>query len=212
MPQREKIMRRSNLKRQRRGGLSASVSAGRGPVLEKLEDRQLMSAALPGAPSGFTATPVSAGEIDLTWTNNAPNATTVRLFRSTDGLNWTVIDLPWNTYRYDDTNLTDGSAFDYRVRAIAGTGKSAVAQTSAATLLPAPINVMAAADSSNEIDLSWTIASTQQTGFNLLRSTDGVNFTYIASVAANATTYSDTSVNGGTTYYYRVRAVDSATK
>ena len=44
----------------------------------------------------------------------------------------------------------------------------------------------------------------------LQRSTDGVNFSALATLAANTQNYSDTSVAGDTTYYYRVRAGNTA--
>jgi hypothetical protein len=58
----------------------------------------------------------------------------------------------------------------------------------------------------NQIDLSWSDNSTDETGFKIERSTDGTTFAEVASVGANVTTYSDTGLTESTTYYYRVRA------
>jgi len=62
-------------------------------------------------------------------------------------------------------------------------------------------------------NLSWSANNTSQTGFNVERrpGTTG-NFTKIASVGANVTTYADTSNNdpGNTTLCYRVAAYNGA--
>jgi hypothetical protein len=58
-----------------------------------------------------------------------------------------------------------------------------------------------------QVSLTWTDNSDDETGFGIERSTDGVHFSQIATVAANVTTYKDTAVSPLTTYYYRVRAL-----
>jgi hypothetical protein len=74
-------------------------------------------------------------------------------------------------------------------------------------LVPAaPTNLTATATSSSQINLAWTDNSTNETGFLVERSPDGVNFTQIGTAAVNATTYQDAGLTASTTYYYRVRA------
>lgn len=55
------------------------------------------------------------------------------------------------------------------------------------------------------VKLDWTDNSSE-TGFSIERGTNGTTYAEIAQVAAGVVTYTDTSVNAGTTYYYRVRA------
>ncbi|HYV28707.1 MAG TPA: fibronectin type III domain-containing protein, partial [Candidatus Eisenbacteria bacterium] len=64
----------------------------------------------------------------------------------------------------------------------------------------------ATAISSSQINLAWTDNANNETGFKIERSTNNVNFTQIATVSANVTTYSNTGLSPLTTYYYRVRA------
>jgi hypothetical protein len=59
------------------------------------------------------------------------------------------------------------------------------------------------------IDLAWTGNSTNESGFQILRSTDGVNFSVEAVTTANVTAYDDTAVAASTTYYYQVEAYNS---
>jgi photosystem II stability/assembly factor-like uncharacterized protein len=70
----------------------------------------------------------------------------------------------------------------------------------------APTNLTATAVSTYRINLSWTDNSTNEINFKIDRSLNNVNYTLIDSVPANTTTYSDSSLTSGTTYYYRVYA------
>jgi hypothetical protein len=61
------------------------------------------------------------------------------------------------------------------------------------------------------VRLSWTVNSSNQTGFNIDRSQGSSSlFNPFISVAANTTTYLDYAVQPSTRYSYRVRAFDSA--
>ena len=70
----------------------------------------------------------------------------------------------------------------------------------------APSNLSASAVSSSQIDLSWSDNSSDEDYFNLESSTDGSNFTLLATLGANQTSTSDTGLAASTTYYYRVLA------
>jgi hypothetical protein len=74
----------------------------------------------------------------------------------------------------------------------------------------APSDLTGIATSPTEIDLTWANNATNQAGFVVDRSTDGVNFTQLASVGAQDLHYRDTSVSPGTTWYYEVQATNAA--
>jgi hypothetical protein len=59
-----------------------------------------------------------------------------------------------------------------------------------------------------QVKLSWTDNSNNENAFKIERSTDGVNYTPLATASVNSTSYSDTTVVPGTTYYYRVSATN----
>lgn len=59
---------------------------------------------------------------------------------------------------------------------------------------------------STAMRLNWTSNFNNEDGFAIYRSTDGTNYEYIASAATNATQYNASSLNPGTTYYWRVYA------
>ncbi len=74
-------------------------------------------------------------------------------------------------------------------------------------LAPAPpSNLVATANSSCSIGLSWNDNSNNETGFKLERSTNGTSFSQFTTVGANVTTYNDNGRVNNKTYWYRVRA------
>ncbi len=73
----------------------------------------------------------------------------------------------------------------------------------------APSGLAASASSSSQINLTWTDNSNNESGFNIERSTDGSNFSPLATAAANATSYSNTGLTASTTFYYRVFATNA---
>jgi len=85
----------------------------------------------------------------------------------------------------------------------------ALGDGSTPTTPSAPSSLTAVAISSDQIDLVWTDNATDENGFDIERSTDGVNFAVIASTSANVTVFSDTGLAANTTYSYRVSAFNS---
>jgi PKD repeat protein len=74
----------------------------------------------------------------------------------------------------------------------------------------APSGLFATAVSSSGIDLSWSDNSDNELGFHIERSPDGATgWTQVGSAGLDATTFSDTGLNPGTTYHYRVYAYNS---
>lgn len=70
----------------------------------------------------------------------------------------------------------------------------------------APVSLAASAASSSQINLSWT-GSAGSSGYLVERSANGSSgWTQIGSTPAGTTSYQDTGLAAGTTYYYRVRA------
>jgi hypothetical protein len=59
-----------------------------------------------------------------------------------------------------------------------------------------------------QVQLNWTDNANNENAFKIERATDGVNFTQLDVASVNATSYTDTSVTSGVTYYYRVRATN----
>ncbi len=78
------------------------------------------------------------------------------------------------------------------------------------SLPPSTPTGLIAVESSGQIDLSWTDTSNIETGYVIERSvTNNTSYVVLANLAAGTVSYSDTGVTAGTTYYYRVKAVNS---
>lgn len=74
----------------------------------------------------------------------------------------------------------------------------------------APTGLTAAAESTSEILLNWTDASSNETGFRIERRTLTGTYQEIASVGANTTSHSVTGLSPATQHIFRVRAVNGA--
>lgn len=75
----------------------------------------------------------------------------------------------------------------------------------------APNNLTVTAASSTQINIRWTDNATNEEAFKIERCTghDCTDFSQIATVGANVTSYSNTGLAASTTYIYRVRAYNS---
>lgn len=77
---------------------------------------------------------------------------------------------------------------------------------SAYPFIKSPSGLTSTAQTTSSIQLKWTDNSSDETGFSIERSSDGVNFTAIATVGADVTTYVNTDLPQVTKFYYRVKA------
>jgi hypothetical protein len=78
------------------------------------------------------------------------------------------------------------------------------------SLPAAPSALAATVTSSSAINIKWTDNATDETGYVVQRSTDGTNFTQVATLGAGATSHSSSGLAAATTYYFRVRAYNGA--
>jgi Matrixin len=76
-----------------------------------------------------------------------------------------------------------------------------------------PSGLVAAVNSGNptsSLVLSWADNANNETGYSIERSTDGRSFVQITQAGANTGAWTDTALNSGTAYYYRVRAFNGS--
>jgi len=95
--------------------------------------------------------------------------------------------------------------------AVAVTGSVTV--TSNATNSPAVISLLGIGilPVSHSVVLTWTASTSTVAGYNMYRSTvSGGSYTRVNSAVVAATTFTDSAVQGGQTYYYVATAVDSS--
>ena len=170
----------------------------------------------PDAPASLSATAVSSSRIDLAWAN-VSGETGYRIERSSDGETWTEIGTTSaDETSFASTGLTASTTYHFRVSAENGGGSSgpcsmATAQTQAAPAIPnEPSDLTAQAPSSDEVRLNWTDNSSNETGFQIERSTNGRTFSIVGTVGAGETSFTDSTVKQRTQYTYRVRATGDA--
>ncbi len=112
------------------------------------------------------------------------------------------------------SNLQLAHAGNYTVTVTNGAG-SATSNAAALTVLPppaAPGTPSVTALSQSTLRVQWADNSSDETGFKLERSADGVSgWSLVATLAANATSYDDSGRTESTTYYYRVTSTRSGT-
>jgi hypothetical protein len=73
--------------------------------------------------------------------------------------------------------------------------------------IAAPSALLASVQSPNRVRLGWTDNSSNETGFRIERSTDGVNFSTLVDLPASITNHDDGALQSNVTYSYRVRAL-----
>lgn len=167
--------------------------------------------AIAPAPAGLSATPGDA-MVALAWTASS-GATGYHLKRATtSGGPYTQVSAP-TTASYNDTLLTNGTTYYYVVSAINLAGESVnSAQVSAMPVapgkIPAPPSNLVASPGNAQVALAWS-ASSGSTGYHVKRATtSGGPYTQVG--APTVTSYVDTALTNGTTYYYVVSALNSA--
>jgi len=128
------------------------------------------------APSNLTAAAVSGTQVNLTWTNNATNASSVLIERATGtGAFVQIASVAANVTSYSDSGLTAGTLYSYRVRATDLAGNyspySNTASVSTPSLVPTTVVLDNASPTGVTITGTWT-ATTGAPGYY------GTNYTH----------------------------------
>jgi hypothetical protein len=147
-------------------------------------------------------------DVTLHWLcNNAYTAQGYNVLRSTDGVNFTLIaSVSATTTTFTDQKVLPG-AYYYHVQSFNAIGLSRPATTTAVVHVPAaPVNLQVVTLFAQHVEIGWDPNSADQSGFQVERSTDGVNFTAIATVGPFTTSYID--VRFTAPVYYRVEALN----
>jgi hypothetical protein len=168
------------------------------------------------APTSLVATQISATQIDLAWQDVSANETGFRIERCSGAgcSSFTeVTTVAANVQTYQNTGLTAGGSYTYRVRAVNAVAVSAPSNTATATTAApgAPTGLASLTVTATRIDLSWTDASVDELGFSIERCT-GVGcdaFGEIAIAGAGAVSFADGTVAAGQDYRYRIRAFNA---
>jgi fibronectin type 3 domain-containing protein len=166
----------------------------------------------PEAPAKVSITEGDS-QLHITW-DPVFGASSYRVKRSMeDGGPYTEIADRVVTTEYVDSGLINGTTYYYVVTAVSSVGEGkrsiqAAARPQAATVPPSPPATFTAADGEDEqVTLTWA-AVAGASSYNILRGTAPGGPYVNLHTNFQGTTYVDTNVTNGTTYYYIVRAVN----
>lgn len=179
----------------------------------------------PATPTGLLAT-AGDGQVALSWNANSDSDLAgYNLYRNGSKVNTSLI----TTTSYTDTGRTNGTSYSYQISAVddssnESTKSTAVFATPAGTSVlaggpgvdltaPAKPAGLTATAGKDQIALSWSANSEPDlTGYNLYRAAvdDVANATKLTALAKDKTSYTDTTVVAGTTYYYWLSGYDTA--
>jgi hypothetical protein len=167
----------------------------------------------PPAPTGLTATPGNA-QATLNWTASS-GATSYNVKRSTtNGGPYTTIATGVTSTNFTNTQLVNGTTYFFVVSAVNSAGESGNSNQASVTPQnpqnppPAPTGLTATPGNA-QATLNWN-ASTGASSYNVKRSTtNGGPYTTIAT-GVTSTSFTNTGLTNGTTYFFVVSAVNSA--
>ena len=170
---------------------------------------------VPNTPSGLSAS-VTSSCIELTW-NSVSDATSYNVYRSTSASGSYSLLKNVSSAEYTDCSVSSETTYYYKVSAKNGAGESDKSAYVSAKVssgggggqteaLPAPTGFTLTQTSSG-IKLSWNRV-TGAAGYAIFRALPSdTKYSYHAQTTS--TSYTDTDVESGQTYYYAVAAFDS---
>ncbi len=168
---------------------------------------------LPVPPSNLAAVAVSSSEIFLTWNDNSTNETSFRIEQRPLGGTFEQIGGPGSGgTQFTASGLEPLTTYEFRVRAANNSGASANSNIASATTDPPPGFVVPpseltqGATSTSTIQLTWQDNSSNELAFDIeIQQFD--DYQFLATVAADVTSFTATGLEAASPYSFRVRAI-----
>jgi len=166
------------------------------------------------APLGVMITRVTSDSITVIWKSFPYDTPTIsyKVYRSGSGSGpYSVVGTVSDTTEtFTDTGLSAGTQYYYKITAVGDSGESGPSVTVNATTVPTvPVNVVATAVSKTSIVVTWTTVQ-GATYYAIYRDTTDTDSNPLRIGAPSTGTFTDTGLDTGKTYYYRVTAGNSS--
>jgi len=207
--------------------VSGANAAGEG--LNSLQTSAIPTLSPPSIPAGLTAVG-GDNQVQLSWTANTSGVTyNLKRSKASHGPYTDKVINGITATSYTDSSLTNNTTYYYVLSATNGNGEGLNSpEVSALTGVRPPtnltgsgetqsngkkpiINVVIVNPSSYSVHLSWTQSITANVTKNKIYRSTSANGTYsVLTTLTAATSYTDTDVNFGSTYYYYVTALDAS--
>ena len=162
-------------------------------------------------PSNLTAIG-SAGQVILDWTAvSGASSYTVFWDNSTGVSSSSTAITSVSTDNYTHSSLDNGTVYYYKVAGVDSSGSvgALTTEVSAATPLPAPDN-LSASGANNTIILTWASVSGATSYTLYWDNVSGIDSTDTTITSITNDNYTHSNMDNGSTYYYKVAAVNSS--
>ena len=193
--------------------VSAVNAVGEGAASGELS---AMPVTTPGAPTLMSAVP--GNSVTLTWSAPANTGgaaiTGYRVYRGTASGGETLLATVGNVTTYTDETTTYGTTYYFQVSAVTAAGEGARSNEMSATPMVAPSapTLASASGGNGSVALAWSAPSSNGgsavTGYRVYRGTTSGGETLLTTLG-NVTSWTDSNAANGTTYYYKVSALNS---
>ena len=163
------------------------------------------------APSNLTATG-AAGQVILDWTAvSGASSYTIFWDNSTGVSSSSAAITSVSTDNYTHSSLDNGTVYYYKVAGVDSSGSvgALTSEVSAATPLPAPDN-LSASGANNTITLTWDSVSGATSYTLYWDNVSGIDSTDTTITSITNDNYTHSNMDNGSTYYYKVAAVNSS--
>ncbi len=163
-------------------------------------------------PAILSIAAVATNEIDIVW-ENVINETSYTLFRNSVNDPYAAVALIGkgvDVTNHNDITLISGTTYYYWVRSYKGSQSSDFSLVAVGTTLslipPSPTNISVDGVTADSISLSWD-SSSNATGYKIYSSSASTG-PYIQTGISLNTVFTDTGLNSGVLYYYKISATN----
>ena len=162
------------------------------------------------SPSDLTAKAEGA-QVNLDWTTvSGANSYTLYWDISTGISSSSSSIASINSGNYTHTGLDSGTNYYYKVAGVSASGTGLLSsEVSAATPLPAPDN-LSASGANNTVTLTWNSVSGATSYILYWDNVSGIDSSDTAISSITNDNYTHSNMDNGSTYYYKVAAVNSS--